>query len=287
MNNCPGCGTKSVKIYITALETHGRSSLDNKVKYSYLRCTRCGCVFLNGVKLNSKYYRDFYSEKIYKKKSNFINRVEKIFINYSSNFKAKTVKKYNNDRRKKSILDVGCGNGFFLEYLNNNRFVKYGVEINEKLAKFCKKRGIQVYKDDFQKIDFGERKYDIVTMWHVLEHISSPNNIFKKVNNILNKDGRFIFTVPNIESYGFKLSRTSWFHMDAPRHVFFPTSRTVKILAKNNNFHLEEFRHFIWEFPLDLFWSVKNTRFKIPIWILYPIVKILDRETLTYVLKKI
>lgn len=180
---------------------------------------------------------------------------------------------------------MGCGIGIFLDRLNNSKFNKYGVEINEKGAKEAKKRGITVYNSDFLKLSL-HNKFDVITMWHVLEHMSEPQKVIKKAHSLLSKNGILIFAVPNSGGLGFKYGKKYWYHLDSPRHLFIPNKKNINSVLKKNHFILKRAIYEFYDYPIDLLVSLRKSRLKYLVYPLYPLFKLLSSETLTYVAQK-
>jgi len=170
--------------------------------------------------------------------------------------------------------------------LDKKQFNATGLEIDKNLVTAYKKRGLNGLSGDFLKIDFGKRKFDIVTMWHVIEHVADAQKLFKKVHALLSPHGLFIFSTPNTDSIGLTKGKADWFHLDAPRHFVLYSETTVQYIAEKYGFEMLHIRNNYHDFPLDLFWSLRNVKNKWFYYLLYPFFKYTDRETLTYVLKK-
>ncbi|MDD4869458.1 MAG: class I SAM-dependent methyltransferase [Kiritimatiellae bacterium] len=187
------------------------------------------------------------------------------------------------DTPKISILDVGCGSGHFLELLDVEHYDKYGAEINPQGVRLCREKGLTVYDHDIRVTDFGNKTFNVITLWHVLEHVSSPVPFLKKIKEIKKRDGVVVISVPNTDSMGFKLGKQWWFHMDAPRHLFLPNINSMKMLANSADLQIVDVICPRFEFPLDLFWSVKKSPALCVVYPLYPLFKLLSRETLIYV----
>jgi SAM-dependent methyltransferase len=113
-------------------------------------------------------------------------------------------------------------------------FEKFGVEINEKGCRYIQEHypDITVYQGGIENENFGDciKKYDIILMWHVLEHIKNPSAFLQRLSSLLSKNGVFIFEVRNRDSLGFRLTREKWFHLDTPRHLFHYNQISLKQL---------------------------------------------------------
>src|SRR5690606_22685590 len=105
-----------------------------------------------------------------------------------------------------SILDIGCGTGDFLT-LGNNLYNVLGVEPNESAKAIAEKKGLQIYSTLDEVL---EKKFDVITLWHVLEHVPNYDEYLIKIKSMLNNDGIIIIAVPNYKSYDAKYYDNYW-----------------------------------------------------------------------------
>lgn len=289
MTMCKLCGSKKTRYIFEGYNSHGRHIIDKNSNYRLFKCSDCGAVFAEDIKVDEIYYQKHYSLNYYNEnKDNFLyNLLSSILIYISAKKKERNILNSFNNNKMLSVLDIGCGDGSFLSGLDNKKFNTYGVEINPEGIKHCQKKGLKIFDQDLLKIDFAEKKFDIITLWHVLEHIENSIQILNRINNILKKDGILILSTPNTDSFGFRHGGKKWFHLDLPRHLVLYNEKSLKKLLKLSNFEIIKIRNDHYEFPLDLFWSLK----KGPVYFLllpfYLFLKIFKSETLTIICKKI
>jgi 2-polyprenyl-3-methyl-5-hydroxy-6-metoxy-1,4-benzoquinol methylase len=281
---CPVCSSTKTKFIFAAFHAHGRAALDTK-KFDYFQCKDCQTVFLVNTKFTKKYYDTYYNFDGYYSENVGLKKIlEELLDRYSQMKKQNIITSSIKKKSKKiKILDVGAGEGKFLSSLNSNIFKKYGIELDKKSYEICRKKRLTVYNEDILKKDFKKEKFTIITLWHVIEHIPNPEKLFKKLSAILENDGRIIIATPNIESKGFEMAKAKWFHMDAPRHIMLFSELGIEKITKKTGFSIESIQSERFEFPLDLFWSMKQSGKNL---LLFPFLKLLDKETLTYVIKK-
>ncbi|MFH1936221.1 MAG: class I SAM-dependent methyltransferase, partial [Bacteroidota bacterium] len=130
-----------------------------------------------------------------------------------------------------SILDIGCGTGEFLYYCHRKGLLCEGTEPSGKAREFAEKRyGLDV-KADFLTGITPARRFDCITLWHVLEHIHKLDETLQKITGILNHDGVLIVALPNCNSYDATYYGTFWAAYDLPRHIFHFTRNTLNALA--------------------------------------------------------
>jgi SAM-dependent methyltransferase len=137
------------------------------------------------------------------------------------------------------LLDVGSGKGAFLAAARDAGWDVLGVEFAAEAAEAARATfGIDVIVGDFLAIrPLGT--FDVVTMWHVLEHVRDPMGALVHAADSLKPDGRLVVSVPNIESLQARLGGEDWFHLDLPRHLFHFTPRSLATLVEGAGFRVE------------------------------------------------
>lgn len=135
------------------------------------------------------------------------------------------------DRRPK-VLDIGCAEGRFLQ-----SFFKYGCEcigIEHQAyprERFHNSDKISYMVGDIDSHKFDRESFDIIIMWHVMEHMDDPDKIMNIVINLLAPDGIFILAVPNFSCKEAKIFKQFWFHLDIPWHKYHFSEKTLRYLA--------------------------------------------------------
>ena len=99
--------------------------------------------------------------------------------------------------RKGRLLDVSTGDGHFLQVAAEAGFVVQGTEFSHYAARMCQKRGFAVHVDAIEELDFGAERFDVITLWHVLEHSPFPGELLRRVHSLLEVDGVLAVAVPN------------------------------------------------------------------------------------------
>lgn len=290
LNKCRFCGSENMKYFFSSFNLHGRSIMDEKEKFAIYKCLDCGCLFISDIEINEDYYKKYYTSNYYSEDggNKFISRLWSLLYQLLfSNKKEKYIRSYFKGKNKISILDIGCGSGGFLLGLDSSVFEKNGIEINLQGIEICRRKKINVYDKPIESIDFGEKKFDVITLWHVIEHLDDPMALFKKVREIMKDDGILIFQVPNNESLGSRFGKEYWFHLDSPRHLTIPNKKTIYDICAKNKLKVIDVKNEFYDYPLDLFWSVRRSLIKFLVYPLYPFFKFFSKEHITFICKKI
>jgi SAM-dependent methyltransferase len=128
------------------------------------------------------------------------------------------------------ILDVGCFNGAFLDYLGPS-WDRFGVEPNGRAAEIARSRGVRVMGETIEQIA-EDAPYDVVTALDVVEHIVDPLPFFVRVARLLKPEGIMVLTTGNTESWTWRLQQNRyWYCSYIPEHVSFYQRRTMVALA--------------------------------------------------------
>ncbi|MEJ2004106.1 MAG: class I SAM-dependent methyltransferase [Cyclobacteriaceae bacterium] len=137
----------------------------------------------------------------------------------------------------KNILDYGCGTGMFLKSCIQNGYICTGIEPdNDARLQAQTVTGTKIHKD----ISFipSESSYDVITLWHVLEHLPKPWETLSYFKGILKSTGILVIAVPNYLSHDAKYYRQYWAGYDVPRHLFHFSPSSIERIANQCGYHL-------------------------------------------------
>lgn len=266
--SCNICGSNDYKLVFTAKDLNYRTTDE---EFSIVKCKKCGLVYINPQPINlEQYYPKTYipyksisTDAVFKLP---LRRALELFYGYPGkefvpeNLMTKLrhihrlleIKLKDNfflyripyDRTKK-ILDVGCGNGGYLLSLKSLGWDActqiYGIDFpNETLRHLRDIEHINIIEGNFFETDLPENFFDVVTLRHVLEHLSTPASALKKVFNILKPGGVVLINVPNFKSIeALLVFKEKWRHIDAPRHLFHFSPKTLKRLLTDTGFSVK------------------------------------------------
>lgn len=118
------------------------------------------------------------------------------------------------------VLDIGCGQGYVLSALRARGWAVTGTELSEESARHAREAlRLDVRVGDIQNLDLPGEAFDLIVMWHVLEHVPAPVAQLHIVSGLLKPGGLLLVAVPNFGSPEARWAKDRWFHLDVPRHL--------------------------------------------------------------------
>jgi len=138
---------------------------------------------------------------------------------------------------KGDLLDIGAGTGDFLVVAKNSGWNITGIEPSEKAKGIAKSKNVP-FLDRLQ--DVPSHSKDVITMWHVLEHVPDVQNQISELKRILKPDGVVIIAVPNYKSYDAQYYGKYWAAYDVPRHLWHFSKMAIKKLFAEQDIELIE-----------------------------------------------
>lgn len=216
-------------------ETVSKNTRDSKRKI--LKCKACNHVQIFPI-MSKEETQNFYDSdkqlRTIMKKINFKEMEEKSKVDINNRYKL--ISKLIN--KKSKILEIGSGYGFFLKFLKSKGYNVEGVEISEIRRSYSKKKvNCKIHNIDFNENQmYGIRKFDIIVMFQVLEHIVQPIKFLKNTKSILKKNGRLIVEVPNLDDIQLENNPEykKWFYQLA--HISYYNPQKLKNVLKKAGF---------------------------------------------------
>jgi len=189
-----------------------------------VRCHRCSMIYTNPVP------REFASGDYYDgAASEYYLSPNKLESDYSDVRFERELRLFRKHCLGGSVLDVGCSSGGFLFQLNKSfpgAYQVLGTDVNGPPLDYAESRSIPVIRGNFLEQDFGAKKFDAVTLWAVLEHLSAPKAFLDKAWSLLKPDGCCFVLVPNMESLAARLIGARYRYI-YPQHLNYFTRETI------------------------------------------------------------
>lgn len=231
---CPVCKSKNFTQTLKA-----KDHLVSGELFQISECTECHLRFTNPIPDEteiSKYYQsqDYISHT--NTSQGLINKTYQFVRNITLIGKRNLIQKESEIKTGK-ILDIGCGTGEFLNTMQKSDWNVFGLEPDEGARKLAGSN-YQLQIDSPDKLfEFSENSFDVITMWHVLEHVHRLDDNMKQISKILKPDGILLIAVPNYTSYDADYYHNNWAAYDVPRHLYHFSPRSMRTLL--NRFHLK------------------------------------------------
>lgn len=233
---CPVCNNRINKSFL-------------RVKnYSTYQCSKCSFVYIyprpSEVSLK-KYYSNFDYKNI-----SFVETRIKEDSQISLGF----INPYKGSRN--TLLDLGCGRGYFLMEAVSKGWKVKGVDFSSKEVDYATKRlRLDVVKSDILKYK-DSNKYELITLSQVIEHVRNPNELIRKAKSLLTEKGLLYIATPNINSASAMVHGVNFEHLIPPEHLNYFNNQSLRYLLEVNGFRL--LRWGTWGYPENISGIVKQ-----------------------------
>lgn len=242
LTSCPVCsGTKFTPFIQCKDFTVSRET------FQIVSCETCGFVATSPRPIEAEAYR-FYQSEDYISHSNtrkgLINKIYGAVRNISIKRKEALLREYTNGR---TLLDHGCGTGEFLNFCQQNGWKATGLEPGDDARNLAiTNYGLNVIKETEINL-LEEKRFDAITLWHVLEHVYPLNERVQKLRSLLKDDGVLIVAVPNHNTGEEAKYRENWAAYDVPRHIWHFDQTSMKSLMENNGLQVVGVRPMVFD----------------------------------------
>lgn len=245
--NCPICNHNKFTPFLSCVDyTVSRET------FHIVQCEACGFRFTNP-RPTEKEIGKYYESEEYISHSGtskgVVNKIYGMVRNYTIKQKVSLINRLSHKSQvtSKSILDIGCGTGEFLNACQKNNWRVTGVEPSETARANAKSNyGIAAYSTlwDLQTLTLkggdGGGLFNVITMWHVLEHVHQLDKTIEQIKKLLVDEGVLIIAVPNCNSYDAEKYGAQWAAYDLPRHIYHFTKKDIEKLFSRFDFKLQE-----------------------------------------------
>jgi 2-polyprenyl-3-methyl-5-hydroxy-6-metoxy-1,4-benzoquinol methylase len=219
--NCALCGEKK------------HDALYTIKGFNLVQCSQCEFVFVNPRISNEDL------PKIYK--SNYFNNQDFGYTGYKENeaLRKRNFKRWLNDitpyiKEKGNALDIGCASGDFLEILREKSWNIEGIELDPAMFDELKSKKIEFFPDVFDKFN-STKKYDLITLFDVMEHLPDIHGSLTRLKSLLSEDGSIALLTPDYGSSQRKLFGKKWFQFKPVEHIHYFSEKTLaKALSKHD-----------------------------------------------------
>lgn len=231
---CPACGHTSFTKTITV-----KDHFLSKESFSLDQCESCSLLFTNPrPTLNEigAYYKSEEYVSHSSTKKGLINQVYNWVRSYTLKQKINLLKELSDG---KELLDIGAGTGHFLKKTKDAGFRVLGLEPDEDARKVAKSEN-DVDLKDLSLLHDLDQNYDLITMWHVLEHVYDLQKDLSKITSLLKPNGVLIIAVPNYTSFDAEHYKEFWAAYDVPRHLYHFSPKSIIPLVEEKGLVFEK-----------------------------------------------
>ncbi len=239
IQQCPVCQSSKLHAFLTCTD-YTVSHQD----FHLVRCEQCTFTFTNPRPTEEEIGR-YYQSEDYISHSNtskgFINTAYQLVRKYTLQKKLTLIRSFLEQSEEKNkhikLLDIGCGTGRFLKACKDTGWDAYGTEPDEKARQIAVTDTSCMIQADFLT-SYVEEKFDVITLWHVLEHIHQLHLTLEKISATIKDDGHLIVAVPNLLSWDAQKYQQYWAAYDVPRHLYHFSPRSIQELFANFGFKI-------------------------------------------------
>jgi len=233
---CPACDSADIHRVLATVD----HTVSHKT-FEIWECSRCTMRFTQDVPQQDD-IAAYYQSDDYISHSNtnkgLVNRLYLRVRERSLKNKRKLVQSYTNAESMPRLLDVGCGIGSFMDHMRQHGWAVEGVEPSEVARENAVKQyGLHVYPPD-KFFDPSLGNFDIITMWHVLEHVHLLNEYMYRLKELLRAQGTLFIAVPNYTSLDASKYGENWAAYDVPRHLYHFSPESMRLLVEKHGLTL-------------------------------------------------
>lgn len=238
-NNCPVCQSENIREVLQA-----KDYTVSQESFEIWECAECTLRFTQNVPVENaigKYYQSNAYVSHSDTRKGLINRLYHIVRSYTLQNKRKLVEKIAG-KNSGNLLDIGAGTGAFAYTMHKAGWIVTGLEPDET----ARKNAAANYNLKLQRLDnlftLRQNEFDVITMWHVLEHVHQLHEYLLHFKKLLRQDGLLIIAVPNYTSYDAQVYKQYWAAYDVPRHLYHFSPLSMKRLVEQHDFIIKAYK---------------------------------------------
>lgn len=241
-NKCPWCGSNKAQINLWL-----KDEFLTKKDFHICECLNCGLLYTmprpSKEKIGAYYKSDeYYSHQ--ENKKGFVPRLYEAIKKINLKHKYRLASR---DLPVGKLLDIGCGVGDFLHVAENKGWQCTGVEPSEEAREIARQRikGDLLYSEDLEQLT--DQSFDLITMWHVLEHVDDLKWQVAQLQRLIKPNGRIVIAVPNYRSYDGRFYNAYWAAYDVPRHLNHFNKTVITKIFKTSGLSLVSMDKLVWD----------------------------------------
>lgn len=211
-----------------------------KLGYDFRKCPHCNLTTLRFDRDYQNFIKHYYNKKFFTGSSDRVG-----YVDYQEDSWPEKINMHRYLHRIKrfvktgTILDCGCATGLFLDIAKLHGFETYGFDVSSWAIKHAKKsHGHRVQQATFDTADFNRKKFDVVTLFDVIEHLKDPRGDLLKITKHLKQDGLLLINTGDSDSFLARFQGKNWHYYIPPQHLFFFSQKTLTLLLDQIGFQV-------------------------------------------------
>ena len=259
-DKCPWCGSENAQLHLEL-----KDLFLTQEPFKILECKECGLLYTTPRPNKDEIGRYYKSEEYYSHQENKEGFIPKVYekvksVNLKNKYGIAT-----EGKGKGKALDIGCGVGDFLHTMEQHGWDCTGVEPSEDAKAIAKKRIKGQLLSSEEQENLPDSSFDLITMWHVLEHVDDIRWQIQQLHRLCKPGGRIIIALPNYKSYDGQYYKAEWAAYDVPRHLnHFNKETLIKILEESGLRHVKT-EKLVWDAYYISYMSEKYRKHSIPL----------------------
>lgn len=238
LTTCPICESTTFSNYLKVVDF-----TVTKKEFKIQECNKCNFLFTNPrpeVSEIGKYYqsKDYISH--HDEAKDIMSKVYNSVRKYTLNQKLKLINNLIPTQGK--LLDIGCGTGNFMQVCKENNWHTIGTEPDNAAREIAEKRTKSTIYESIGTVPNLMNSFQIITMWHVLEHVHELNETIDWLKQKIDNKGKIIIAVPNPQSSDATKYQEYWAAYDVPRHLYHFTKSSMQSLLNKHGLQIEKIK---------------------------------------------
>lgn len=234
--SCPLCKGSNIKERFTCKDRFATNE-----EFEVMECQGCGFVFTQGIP-DEKEIGRYYESQTYISHSNtkkgLLNKVYHCVRSIMLRKKVNLIERLTLLQNGR-ILDYGAGTGYFARAMEKAGWDVTAIEKSPQARELAQKEfGFTMHPETYLT-QLGDKEFDVVTLWHVMEHIQELDTFWDELYRIIDDTGIAVIAVPNCKSYDARHYKENWAAYDVPRHLWHFTPTTIMRWGERHGFILE------------------------------------------------
>ncbi len=244
---CPLCNSSQTRYYLNC-----KDHLVSDETFDLVQCADCRLVFTQNAPAPDEISRYYQSQNYISHsdtKKGLTARLYHMARQVMLPAKRKTVQNFTG-KNTGALLDYGSGTGYFIKHMSDYGWETQGIEIDERAREYAKEWTHLPVDSPDVLASLPDNHFDIITLWHVLEHIHDVKETLSQLHRVLKSDGHLVIALPNYTSPDAEHYKENWAAYDVPRHLWHFAPKTVRNVLSDNGFRLDSLK----PLPLDAFY---------------------------------